>query len=149
MKIYVASSWRNQRQPIVVNCLRHSGHDVYDFRKDGFGWHEVDANWEQWTAEEYVAALTHEHSIRGFNRDMKNLMECDVCIMIMPCGPSASMEMGWAVGAGKKVAVYIPATREPDLMVKMADLVTNHWMDIEMWLVQVAHDLEETSAAKA
>jgi NTP pyrophosphatase (non-canonical NTP hydrolase) len=33
------------------------------------------------------------------------------------------MEMGWASGAGRFVAVYIPGMREPDLMVKMADYV--------------------------
>ena len=32
MKIYVASSWRNERQPDVVQALRNAGHDVYDFR---------------------------------------------------------------------------------------------------------------------
>lgn len=32
MKIYVASSWRNGRQPYVVDMLRERGHAVYDFR---------------------------------------------------------------------------------------------------------------------
>lgn len=31
-KIYVASSWRNSYYPDVVNKLRATGHDVYDFR---------------------------------------------------------------------------------------------------------------------
>lgn len=30
MKIYVASSWRNNRQPDVVKFLRNLGYDVYD-----------------------------------------------------------------------------------------------------------------------
>ncbi|KKM57932.1 hypothetical protein LCGC14_1550120, partial [marine sediment metagenome] len=29
MKFYVASSWRNERQPHVVEYLRKMGHDVY------------------------------------------------------------------------------------------------------------------------
>ena len=29
-KIYVASSWRNEYYPEVVNALRNAGHDVYD-----------------------------------------------------------------------------------------------------------------------
>ena len=44
---------------------------------------------------------------------------------VMPCGVSASLEAGWACGAGKLVIVYVPGLREPDLMVKMADMVTN------------------------
>ena len=49
---------------------------------------------------------------------------------VMPCGPSASMEMGYAKGAGKIVIVYIPALREPDLMVKMADHITNDFSEV-------------------
>jgi len=32
MKFYVASNWRNQYQPRVVELLRLMGHEVYDFR---------------------------------------------------------------------------------------------------------------------
>ena len=31
-KIYLASSWRNERQPELVRTLRQAGHEVYDFR---------------------------------------------------------------------------------------------------------------------
>ena len=30
MKVYVASSWRNERQQEIVRALREAGHDVYD-----------------------------------------------------------------------------------------------------------------------
>jgi len=30
MKIYVGSSWRNERQPIVIEKLRPEGHDDFD-----------------------------------------------------------------------------------------------------------------------
>jgi hypothetical protein len=145
LKIYVASSWRNEFQQEVVAKLRGLGHEVYDFRdggdgwsvaegEGGFGWKSIDPNWQNWTAEEYVKALSHPLAIEGFNRDMNALRRCDACIFVMPCGPSASMEMGWATGAGKLVAAYIPATREPDLMVKMAGCVTTRWDSIEFWL---------------
>ena len=32
MRIYVASSWRNPTQPVMVTTLRDAGHEVYDFR---------------------------------------------------------------------------------------------------------------------
>ena len=63
MKIYVASSWRNEYQPTVVSGLCKLGYDVYDFREYG-----------------YVAALQHEEAIRGFNKDMQALQNCDVCL---------------------------------------------------------------------
>jgi nucleoside 2-deoxyribosyltransferase len=126
MRVYVASSWRNNYQPLVVQSLRKDGHDVYDFKdSEGFHWSEVDPEWQKWTPQSYIKGLSHTCAERGFNRDMKALRECDACVYVMPCGPSASMEMGWAVGAGKPTAVYIPELREPDLMVKMAGLITD------------------------
>lgn len=145
MRIYVASSWRNTYQPEVVAKLRALGHEVYDFRgggdgwtptegEGGFSWKSIDGDWKEWTPEQYVLALDHPLAIDGFNRDMNALKRCDACIFVMPCGPSASMEMGWAVGAGKLVAAYIPGMREPDLMVKMAGHIAHSWQSIELWL---------------
>ena len=128
MKIYVASSWRNDFQPGVVAALREDGHEVYDFKdSEGFHWSEVDPKWQEWPSEirKYLAGLEHPCAFRGFNRDMKALRECDACVYVMPCGVSASLEAGWACGAGKYVVVYVPGLREPDLMVKMANAVTD------------------------
>lgn len=132
MNIYVASSWRNQFQQAVINDLLRNNYSVYDFRKDGFSWSEVDPDWQKWPndVDKFAAGLNHRCAKRGFRRDMQALMECDVCVAVMPFGPSASMEMGWACGAGKFVLVYIPEIREPDLMVKMAHLITRNWDEI-------------------
>ena len=125
MKIYVASSWRNTYQPSVVQQLRDDGHDVYDFKdSEGFHWGEVDPHWQTWPPRGYLNGLEHPCAKRGFTRDMQALIECEACVYVMPCGVSASLEAGWACGAGKRVFVYVPALREPDLMVKMAELVT-------------------------
>ena len=148
MRIYVASSWRNQYQQIVVEKLRELGHTVYDFRgrgdgwggnddgPGGFAWSEIDPDWKEWPTNigKYIEGLDHPRAIEGFNRDMDALRSCDVCIMVNPCGQSAHAEMGWAVGAGKPTAIYCPEIREPDLMVKMAGVVTNKWDNIELWL---------------
>ena len=128
MRVYVASSWRNTFQPEVVRALREDGHEVYDFKDaDGFHWTEVDGGWMEWIHDipRYIKGLLHPCAERGFNRDMTALRNCDACVYVMPCGVSASWEAGWAKGAGKVVHVYVPGLREPDLMVKMADLVTD------------------------
>jgi hypothetical protein len=128
MRIYVASSWRNTFQPEVVAALRADGHEVYDFKdSEGFHWTEVDGGWLEWVNDvpRYIKGLEHPCAERGFNRDMAALVNCDACVYVMPCGVSASWEAGWAKGAGKPVYVYVPGLREPDLMVKMADLVTD------------------------
>jgi hypothetical protein len=53
----------------------------------------------------------------------------------MPCGVSASLEAGWARGNGKFLIVYVPGLREPDLMVKMADLVTDSLEELCEWII--------------
>lgn len=134
MRIYVASSWRNDFQPEVVATLRGDGHEVYDFKdSDGFHWTEVDGGWQDWPSDipKYLAGLKHPCAERGFYRDMTALKNCDVCVYVMPCGVSASLEAGWAIGSGKPTYVYVPGLREPDLMVKMATLVTDNLSDIQ------------------
>lgn len=130
LKIYVASSWRNQVQPQVVELLRAKGHIVYDFRNPsagdtGFAWEQVDENWKQWTPEQYAKIIKHhpmaEH---GFNLDKNALDWCDVCIIVLPCGNSAHLEAGYACGQGKQVIFYLsPDDFRPDLMYKLGDIV--------------------------
>ena len=89
MKIYVASSWRNDFQPNVVAALRADGHEVYDFKgSEGFHWSEVDPGWKEWVADipQYLKGLGHPCAERGFNCDMTALRECDACVYVMPCG---------------------------------------------------------------
>jgi hypothetical protein len=146
MKVYVASSWRNDFQPGVVAALRADGHDVYDFKDaDGFHWSEVDPDWKAWPDEipKYLNGLVHPCAERGFKRDMSALMGCDACVYVMPCGVSASLEAGWACGAGKYVVVYVPGLREPDLMVKMAHIVTDDLPTVRESLRQADANVRE------
>ena len=58
MRIYVASSWKNEYYPEVVLRLRESGFDVYDFRNppsggNGFHWQDVSDKWLDWTPVEF------------------------------------------------------------------------------------------------
>lgn len=126
MKIYVASSWRNDYQQLVVEVLRSMGHEVYDFRNPaegntGFSWSEVDKNWKNWTTEEYKQALLHPISEAGFKLDFDAMKWADTCIMVLPCGRSANTEAGWMKGAGKSVYVFQPIEQEPELMYKIFD----------------------------
>ena len=124
MKVYVASSWRNDRQPAVVKALKVvEKHDVYDFRHPSngpFKWSDIDPDWENWTAAEFRNLLNHPITDMGFHQDFKALQECDACVLVMPCGRSAHLELGWAVGASKRTAILL-ADGEPELMYRMVD----------------------------
>lgn len=132
MKVYIATSWRNDYQPAVVGALRAEGFDVYDFRNpepgnNGFSWKQINPDYEarKHDVASYLELLAHPIAEHGFTLDMSALKGADIVVMVMPCGMSASLETGYAVGAGKPTCVFVPAIREPDLMVKMCDLVTD------------------------
>ncbi len=130
MNIYVASSWRNLLQPAIVLALRRCGHEVYDFRNpapgnNGFSWREIDPNWEQWTAKQYREAMKHPIAIAGYRHDIAALNTCDTCVLVLPSGRSASWELGYAMGAGKRGVVVQLDKIEPELMYREAQIVTS------------------------
>lgn len=129
MRVYVASSWRNDWQPDIVRRLRQDHHSVYDFRNPepgntGFAWSSIDPDWQQWTWEQYREALRHPVAAEGFRLDMEALTGADATVLVMPCGRSAHLELGYAVGAGQHTAIILGDEQEPELMYLMADLVT-------------------------
>lgn len=131
MKIYVASSWRNEFQPAVVEVCRSCNHEVYDFRNPapgdhGFAWSEIDKNWRNWSTEEYMEALIHPISIKGFSMDFNGLQWADVCILVLPSGRSAHVEAGFMKGQGKDVYVFSPIRQEPELMYKLFDGIVSN-----------------------
>ncbi len=126
-RIYVASSWKNLIQPMVVQELRLVGHQVYDFRKPpnrmrGFEWSQIDPNWETWTAEEYRHALvTHPLAASGYVSDMRGMEWADTCVLVHPSGRSAHLEAGWFAGRGKYLILLTKDDEPPELMVLMAN----------------------------
>ena len=130
MKIYIASSWKNRLQDKLVVLLRDAGYDVYDFKNpakgiEGFQWESVDLDWQKWGALAFVKALGHPRAEQGYQFDMNALNDCDVCILLMDSGRSAHLELGYAVGSGKKTIVFYPKNlyEQPELMWKMADSI--------------------------
>ena len=132
MKVYVASSWRNEKQPEVVERLRKEGHEVYDFRRPhlgpgargvGFHWSEIDLMWKSWTPQEFRQHLDHPLAEEGFGSDLAGIDWADACVCLLPCGRSAHLEMGWMLGAEKLGVFLIEGPEEPELMYKLADHV--------------------------
>ena len=138
MKIYVASSWRNNIQPDVVLLLKYLGHDVYDFRnppgQSGFGWGAIGENWQEWSIREYRDGLNHPLAIAGYESDRQAMEWADAFVLVLPCGRSAHLELGWAAGRGKHTVIYSLGPTEPELMYKMVNLVTDDWNEVVTYL---------------
>jgi hypothetical protein len=144
MKVYVASSWRCKYQPSVIDLLRSYGLDVYDFRNPvpgahGFGWGEIDPDWLAWQPEIFRSCLDHKLAVEGFSLDMTALRECDACLCVLPCGRSAHLELGWASGAGKQTAIYMPPEEkhEPELMYKVLGSILVNETELNKWAQEI------------
>lgn len=132
MRLYVASSWRNEYQQAVVADLRDCGHEVYDFRNpcpgdNGFSWRQIEPEWERWSPEQYRRALSHPVALAGFDKDMGGMARAEACVLVLPCGRSAHLEAGWFAGQGRPLHVLVsPDYGEPDLMYLLAGPAENH-----------------------
>lgn len=146
LTIYVASSWRNEYQPAVVDRLRAAGFGVYDFRhpavnNDGFAWSHVygrpgdAATWADGVpAPEMLAGLAHPLADQGFALDFEAMETCDACVLVLPCGRSAHLELGWFVGRGKPTAILLDDPCLPELMYKMVDHIAVDLPGLVDWL---------------
>lgn len=134
-RIYVSSSWQNTRQPVLVDELRHRGHQVYDFRHP-FG--RDDRNvWEsvsdrlgyglnylsgQLECAEFRNMLVDIEAKARFIEHFKAMRDADTCILLLPCGRSSHAEAGYMNGLGKRVFVYDTSVDAvPELMYLMFD----------------------------
>ncbi len=109
MKIYIATSWKNEElAKIIANLLRYDGHEVdcfcdtstgrYCFRWTDHVTRIEDAN--------VFSFLSLPEARRAFEEDKKYLDWCDAVVMIYPCGNSAHLEGGYAKGCGKKLYIW-------------------------------------------
>lgn len=137
--IYVASSWRNPYQQEVIRALREAGYEVYDFKnppgKTGFSWSEVGINSQGETTEGYFDGLLHWRAQEGFRSDYEAMKAADTCVLVLPCGRSAHLELGWCAGAGKKTAIVLleqPVT--PELMYLCCDAILPSIEQLLDWL---------------
>lgn len=138
MKVYVASSWRNEHYVHVLRALRNDGHEVYDFKNpaSAFDWRDIDEAWRCWSPRRMVAALDHPLAHAGFSSDMAALREAEAVVLVQPCGISSHLELGYAVGAGKHTAVLVQSG-EPELMYKMVGKLATSIAEVREWLKEM------------
>jgi hypothetical protein len=139
-RIYVASSWRNALQPLVVSVLRRDGHQVYDFRNPetaagAFAWSDlgIGDDWTKWGTTQSIEALEHPIAKGGFASDWTALTRATLGVLVGPCGRSAHLELGVMVGRGIPTAILLTEPQEAELMYGMVDLVTESVQRLALW----------------
>ena len=142
MRIYLASSWKNMEEvrKVAEDLRVLSFVEVDDFTDESLGRFvfSIDDLSEEYRtvpgkvmpSSSYALAikfLEDERAQKAFSEDVSRIDWADVLILILPCGRSAHMELGYAAGHGKKIIVYAPAGFSRDdceVMYGFADLLT-------------------------
>src|SRR5690349_19337495 len=119
--VYIASSWRNARHDDVVAALTAAVLPIYDYRTAGpdgagFAWSLIDPACENWTADQYRAALQHPLARAAFQRDADALRDAIALVAVTPLGVSSALETGIAIQRHIPVFVVLTEGVRADLM---------------------------------
>lgn len=115
--IYLIGSLRNPTIPEIGNILRDRGFDVFDdwFAAGKF----ADDEWrdyEKARGHSYGEALNGLAAHHVFHFDLEHLNRCHVAVLVMPCGRSGHMELGFMMGQGKPGYVLMDNQDRYDVM---------------------------------
>lgn len=132
-KLYLTGSLRNPNVPEVANYLRSQGFEVFD------DWYAAGEKADdEWMKYEKQRGHTFKEALKGhaanhvFEYDLHHISEADALVMVGPAGKSSFLELGFAIGTGKKAYVYYPFEPERwDVMVKFAHGVDDKLEDLE------------------
>lgn len=83
---------------------------------------------------EYLRGIAHPIAERGYASDFAAMERADAFVLVLPCGRSAHLELGWAVGAGKRTCIILEDPCVPELMYKMCDYLATSVIDCLGWL---------------
>lgn len=89
------------------------------------------SDWE--SIDEYLRMVNHPTAVAGFESDFGAMKRADTFVLVLPCGKSAHLELGWAVGAGKRTAILLEDPVEPELMYRMVDHLATSIDDLLGW----------------
>lgn len=120
--IYLIGSLRNPQVPLIAEKLREAGLEVFD------DWYaagpEADDKWrdyEKGRGHSFEEALLGNAADHVFEFDKKHLELADTVVLVLPAGKSGHLELGWALGKGKKGYIILDGPERWDVMYLFAD----------------------------
>jgi hypothetical protein len=122
MKIYIASSWKNQHAvEMLTDLLRGSSHEVISFVEKAVcdeSRSEIKFDVEQWIASEDGAVK--------FGYDTDGAMKSDLVIYVGPSGTDAWAEVGAAWAAGVPILGLWAKGEQAGLMRRMVEWTNDY-----------------------
>lgn len=126
MKIYIASSWKNQHSvEMLTALLRERGHEVKSWVEQNYGegyGAQKPMNFELW--------VHTESAQKSFDFDTTGAMECDTLIYIGPAGKDAAAECGMAYAKGVRMLALYAKGEDFGLMRKMFSRWYDHYTEL-------------------
>lgn len=116
--VYVIGALKNENIPVIANKIRKLGYDVFDdWYSAGPEADDYFNDYRQKRGMNYKDALNSFAAKHIFNFDKSHLDRSDIVILVMPAGKSGHLELGYAIGKGKKG--YILFDKEPERLDQM------------------------------
>ena len=137
-KVYLIGSLINPEVHKLSQKIRELGFIVFD------DWYaagpEADDKWRDYekargrTYRDALAGLAAEHV---YNFDFKHLNESDVAVLLLPCGKSGHLELGYMLGKGRKGYILLDNPERWDVMYKFADGIFHNFEELKIELLKL------------
>lgn len=137
-KVYIASSWKNQKIVLALaDILEKNGIEVDAFcrstdKRYSFHWSELVDNEGDLKKYNAIDMLADHRTQKAFKEDKRWLDWSNTVILVLPCGRGSHLEAGYAVGQGKRLFIFGDFPRgEFDVMYGFANgLIKTEDLDI-------------------
>mgnify|MGYP002069748804 CR=1 FL=1 len=112
--IYLIGSLRNPKIPLIANQLRKSlKEEIFDdWYSPGSNTDEEWQKYESLRGRKFKEALEGFHAREVFEFDQKHLDRANAAVLILPCGKSGHMELGYIIGNEKPGYILLPGEPE-------------------------------------
>lgn len=130
--IYIIGSLRNPEILALTNRLTREGHEVFsDWKCASENADDAWRDYEQGRGRSFTEALSGYAAQHVFAFDRTHLLRADTVVLAQPCGKSGHLELGWALGQGKKGYILLDGEPERwDVMYAFATKVVNNVEDL-------------------
>lgn len=142
--IYLIGSLRNPEVPKVAAQIREHGFDVFD------QWFSAGPNADDHLRDHFLAqGMNHREILQTaaakniFEFDKRHLQQADSVVLLMPCGKSGFLELGWVLGLGKQG--YILFDKDPERVDVMFQFATKIVYSVEGLVLEINKDVNNKS----
>lgn len=141
MKIYIASSWKNQHGvEMLTALLRDKGHEVISWVENNYGENHNHITkalpFEQW--------VNTPEAIQAFQFDTQGARNCDLLIYYGPAGKDAAAEVGIAWASGNPIIGLHAKGEDFGLMRHLIHTWYDRYDDLLIGVNSIERDIHDT-----